>query len=102
MNWLKKLWNGEYSLPMSYWVFMVLIGNIGFTLALLIAQTLSWPMLFLALVVVGLPYTVVAMVGTWRAANAYVGWKGWAIAAQILIVFGVIRSVFDIFTAFIQ
>lgn len=99
MNWLKKLWNGEYSLPMSYWVFMVILGNFGIVIAMQVLTAINIIPLLAIGIAVAVAYTVVAVVGTWRAASKYAGWKGWAIIVQVLIALGIIKICLDVIVA---
>jgi hypothetical protein len=44
-NFPKKLWRGEYSLPITYWVFNALIENLilGRTIALILTKNTTSP-----------------------------------------------------------
>ena len=77
-NFFVKFWNGELSLPMSYWGVGVGIGILYGGLAGIFT------------VIAGLSDD--AVVGIWRSSNNYKGPKFWAVLAKILIVLGVISN----------
>ena len=87
-----KLISGEFGLPKTYWLFNVVFGNvIGLILESLLVQMES------SAVAILYPtwgvYSVIVWIGIWRAANAYNGWRGWAILAKISVVVGVALTV---------
>lgn len=83
---ISKLWRGDFSLPISYWLFGVL-GNavlsipIGFT---------AWlnPILAWTLAAVTIIYGILVNVGIWRSSTKYQGNKIWAVLAKIAVVLG--------------
>ncbi len=84
----KKLWRGEYSLPITYWVFNVLIGNLilGNIIALIDpAKNISY---FLVGLFLYLAYMITAAAGLWKSASLYKGNVPWGIFAKISVVFG--------------
>lgn len=108
-NFFARHWRGELSLPMSYWG-VSLLGNILAAVVLtLIGAAFSTgrgydPFALFALfssiwgVVAGV--SLWQVVGTWRAATNYAARRaklnqgaGWATAAKVMLVFGVIRTV---------
>lgn len=85
MTPFKKLWRGEHSLSRAFWLYFAL-GQ--FFLAPVSFVLLYIPIFFLAhaldapdlryppmgiLFLLGVAYSVVAMAGVWRSANAYAG-----------------------------
>ena len=91
-TWLHRLVRGEYGLARTYWIGWWL-GDVGAALPLFLMMfvavilqsgtgtALAWVCGFL---IYG-AYNVVAMIGVWRAADAYRGWRGWAIWAKVNI-----------------
>ena len=94
-----KLINGDYGLAKTYWLCGVLVGivvNIIHSLVLTnVADSTA--------VIFGIPlalsaYSVVWVIGVWRASKRYEGSKLWPILAKIAAIFGLISSVFMIVT----
>lgn len=103
IGYLKKHWRGELSLPISYWLNSFLANifaiSIIFIINAYIEGTLK-PFLILFALVFNYSLLIAIMVwqvtGTWRSAQNHkerTGRKGWAIAAQVMIIFGLIQSV---------
>jgi len=101
MNFVRKHWRGEYSLPRSYWLHGSLLGVaimiVGQFLIFETEQAKFSPyalplgiscLVYILLIVV---YGVWVTGGTWRSATRRGG--GWARAAKVMIVFGWISSV---------
>ena len=107
---VSKLMSGKFGLPITYWVFNWVVGMVsGSVLRYLQVQTESSLLArfggrvplarllvidllyiaFLVLCAIVLIYSVIVVIGTWRAANAYNGWKGWATLAKTHLVVGV-------------
>jgi hypothetical protein len=96
MNFLKKHWKGEYSLPHSYWLHGSLLGLlIGMGAAFLAAATADSkgtsylvPLEITCLVyfLLILVYSVWATGGIWRSATHRGGF--WARAAKVMLVLG--------------
>ena len=88
IGFLARLGRGEFGLTKTYWFGWVLsdiawlasaaivalivrfAGNLAITLALAVLAALY------------LAYNMLVMVGVWRAADAYGGWRGWAVLAK--------------------
>lgn len=106
-NYIRRHWNGDLSLPVSFWLnsvvldfaFAILVylagsifitgDNIGTTLAFL------W-----AVLAISIPLSVWQLVGIWRSAEQHkslTGRTGWAIVAQVLVVIGWIGLVFNVY-----
>lgn len=99
---LRRHYNGDYSLARSYWGNTLLITlfapTLGFVLLPLLSQNLparyaSTGALFIT--ALGLFLWTWAVAGTWASADKHVsrgGKPGWASAAKLAIVFGVLRT----------
>ncbi len=86
-NILARLWNGQESLAIAYWLFGVLIGNIsGFLLVAVLG-----PVGLLFYIV----YSFWVTVSIWRCAPNTT-WVGWTYIARTLSVLGFL-SFFSIF-----
>lgn len=89
-NFFVKFWNGELSLPMSYW-------GVGFGIGILYGGLAG-----IFVVLVGLsddalwgfiiPFQIYAVVGIWRSSNHYKGPKFWAVLAKIAVVVGILSN----------
>ena len=90
MNFIKKFWNGDVRLVISYWVVGGLLSIpaafVGVFLSTLLFQTFDDHKIFYA------GWMIFTSVGIWRSADKYwrnpknQGKKGWAIAAKISMV----------------
>jgi len=105
LAFFRKHLNGDYSLGRSYWLNTFLVLLFAPALGLILAPLLQdLPARYssaavLALTVLGLLAWVWAISGTWASANKHVqrgGKGGWASAAKLMIVLGIIRTVGDV------
>jgi len=94
-NYFQKFWDGDLSLPQSYWVVGVLISiPLGILLGVftaLIGASTNTIFVFL------LPWYIFIIVGIWRSSDKYKGPKIWAILAKIAMVLSAIRVVSGMF-----
>ena len=92
-NFFVRFWNGDLSLPMSYWGVVVGIGIIfgflvgAFTIAVGMSEDAMWGFF--------IPFQIYTVVGIWRSADKYRGTKFWAILAKIAVVFGIVSNLFS-------
>ena len=92
-NFFVRFWNGDLSLPMSYWGVGVGIGIIfgflvgAFTIAVGMSEDAMWGFF--------IPFQIYTVVGIWRSADKYRGTKFWAILAKIAVVFGIVSNLFS-------
>ncbi len=85
-----KLWRGEYSLVISYWLFGVL-GSYVLVVILGVVVALTPSLGLAAAVWAGfLAYVVLTSVGIWRAAGKYTGPALWGFLARLAVVLGAI------------
>ncbi|MDC3127797.1 hypothetical protein OA498_03965 [Candidatus Pelagibacter bacterium] len=92
-NYFNKFWDGELSLPVSYWLFglvySILVGILIVFLAILMGfPDRAWGVLIL-------PWTIFWAVGCWRSCKNYKGKIIWPILAKISIVLALIQGVVD-------
>jgi len=92
-NVFSKLIDGDYGLAKTYWLFGVLV-NVGFNILFKVAESgASYPRQALAQILIltsiSVAYSVVVVIGTWRASGKYQGPKFWAILARIMVVIGI-------------
>ena len=107
-NIITNLYNGNYSLAKTYWIFG-LIGSfivrmiIIIPLAMYSPPTLALKIVTYILIFPCLGYLYVVVVGLIRSARKYQGWKGWKYLAYvsmsyhivILVLFQILISVYE-------
>jgi hypothetical protein len=107
MTFIKRIWEGNASLPFTYWVVAV-IGNAIFSLAdsILYASgyynfitqeklIVIWSLLF-----VSTAYFIFTLVSVWRSAANYKGAPAWAILAKIAMVLGALKTLSQLAQSF--
>ena len=84
-GFLTNLWQGNFGLPMSYWVYGILGGFVWAVgiVALSPEKESGLERLIYFLMVA---YYLLVYVGIWRAANKFMGAKVWAILAKFVVV----------------
>ena len=90
-NYFNRFWDGELSLPQSFWVVGTLLGfPVGFicgVFAIMIGAPGNTMYAFL------MPWYVYVIVGVWRSSDKYKGPKVWAVLAKIITILWGIRLV---------
>jgi len=96
VNFVARLFNGDISLPVTYWVFVVLIGNFAFQIVnkiiefnytdIITTQTGSWSVMAFYWVAIG--YTIFMLIATWRSAGKFQGNAIWGRVARFVVVLG--------------
>ena len=84
MNFIKKFWEGNGSMVISFWIFNVLIEQIIIVLlsVIVVFSNLSQ----LLIIFMWGPYKIWAVVGFWRSAAKYQGKPIWPGLAKTYIV----------------
>ena len=89
-NFFVRFWNGDLSLPMSYWGVGIGLGIVfGFIIGIFIGVV---GMSEDAMCGFLIPFQIYTIVGIWRSSNNYKGPKFWAILAKVMIVIGIISN----------
>jgi len=101
VGFIKKLFAGDVSLPVTYWVFGVLIGNVAFQIALTIiesnyleltsSQVGAWSVMGFYWIAVA--YSIFMLVAIWRSAGKYQGRAIWAGLARVMVVIGTLALI---------
>ena len=91
MNFIKKFWEGNVSIVISFWIFNVLIEQIVIGLLAVIIILSNLPK-FLILFMWA-PYKIWAVVGLWRSAAKYKGKPIWPGLAKTYVVVSLILLV---------
>ena len=97
-NFILKLFRGDISLPITYWVFGVLIGNFFFRAINLIIEnnyaeisiSESGLTMVQAFFYFTIGYSVFILIATWRSATNYTKNSFWASAAKVSVVLGLL------------
>lgn len=110
---LKKIWNGQYSLKKTYWLYGNIIPAIFFMVILATAlifqkeplnailnlkfvpQLFYQKLILSVLIILFFIYSVITTVGIWRSANNYLGNKIWPVLAKISIILAFIYYIKD-------
>lgn len=81
-----KLIQGHYGLAKTYWLFGVLV-TIVFQIILTVATAAGGGFgIMVSLLLAFLAYSIVQIIGLWRASNLYEGRKLWAILAKVAVI----------------
>lgn len=80
MQWISKLWRGEYSLCKTFWLFGFLIyAGLFFALPVVALHNFVMYIIMSFLYTV---YLVIVIVGLWRASDKYAGRYLWSVLAK--------------------
>lgn len=100
-GFIARLFRGEVSLPITYWVFGVLIGNVAFPIILKIIEfnfleitsshVGTWSVLGFSSVAIG--YSIFMLIAIWRSASKYQGRAIWAGLARVAVVLGTLALI---------
>jgi hypothetical protein len=83
-----KLIQGHYGLAKTYWLFGVL-AVVVFQIILTVATAAGGGFgIIVGLLLAFLAYSIVQVIGLWRASNLYEGRKLWAILAKVAVILG--------------
>ena len=97
-NFFVRFWNGQISLPMSYWGVGIGLGIVyGFIIAIItiglgMSDDAMWGFI--------IPFQIYTVVGIWRSSDRYKGPKFWAILAKIMIIIGIISNFSSLLTGY--
>lgn len=96
-NFITRLFNGDISLAVTYWIFGVIIGNIilGMLCSLIDAKYFELiPKVGILpiniFLLIGLVYNIFILIAIYRSAVKYKGNKIWSILARILVIINTI------------
>lgn len=81
-----KLSRGYYGLAVTYWIYGVLAGFVLGIVPVVLKDSGSLLVLF---VILSILYQVFVLMGIWRAANKYAGFKLWPILAKIQVLLAI-------------
>ena len=102
MEYIKHLWNGNRSLPFTYWVIFIIGNSVLSGVDLLFdiwglydSLTLIW-----VVIAISSAYYVFSIVSVWRSSNKYEGAKAWAVLAKVGVILGILRTIVDVSGSF--
>ena len=100
-GFVARLFQGDVSLPITYWIFGALIGNVGFQVALTIiefnyleitsTQVGAWSVMGFYWLAIG--YSIFMLIAIWRSAGKYQGRAIWSGLARVAVVFGALAII---------
>lgn len=100
-GFVKRLFTGDVSLPITYWVYGALIGNLGFQIVLKIiefnyldltsTQAGAWSVIGFYWLTFG--YSIFMLFAIWRSAGKYQGRAIWAGLARVAVVLGTLSLI---------
>jgi hypothetical protein len=88
-----RLWRGEYSLPVTYWVYGQLGNLVWAVFIVLVGRATRSAAIVSAFNLAQAGYYVIVIVGTWRSAARYLGNPVWADLARVAIALGILQAV---------
>lgn len=95
MQLIKDLWNGDKSLPFTFWGLSFLLFVLDKTIALFMELRIN--IIIVALLVLFLfAARLFSIFAVWNSANKYEGNKYWVYIVRTIVVFGVFAFVADI------
>lgn len=87
MSILLKMWQGGYSLAVTFWGFYVAGYFATALLVIFIApQFTTQPARTICVLILIIPYNTLSTIGVWRSADAYELTKWWPIMAKIAVI----------------
>ena len=100
MNFILKLYYGQYSLVKTYWIFNVIPG-IFFGLLAKLMSLKSFPQdnlfLHLLILIFCLSYAIISTVGLWRSSSYYQGNIVWKVLSKVVAISSIAFITFTIF-----
>lgn len=91
-----NLWEGNYSLVKTYWLFGV-VGGLALSLAylILVGVTQSMGVIFFGLLVL-IGWQIFSSVAIWRSAGKYTGATVWKVLARAVVVISAVRLLLEL------
>jgi len=89
----QNLWEGNYSLGRTYWLYGVIGNVIAYWFSVFVSWFLPLPVKPYAMAL-ALIYGVMVLVGVWNAASKYQGFFLWAWLARIIVACNVVNAIY--------
>ena len=89
MHTMRRLWNGDLSLPVAFWIASVAVLVVAmfvlpnFLLSVDTGAATAFVFISISVATVACGYQVLATVGVWRSAGRYPGPRLWALLARV-------------------
>jgi len=94
-GFFSKLINGDYGLPKTYWLFGVL-GNLLFIIPITLASAAKSLAILVLALLISVVYSLIVLVGIWRASDKYQGAKVWSVLAKIAVILGILQLLMNL------
>jgi len=109
-SFLVRLCTGQISLPITYWVFGFLIGNIVFGVInivielnyLTIANAQFGVQLLWLFYFINVSYVAIILTAVWRSAKNYQGNRLWSFLARLAVVIGAVSLCASLYVSLVQ
>lgn len=99
-NFIVRLFNGDISLPVTYWIFGVIIGNVIFGTLCSVIDSKYFELIskvgilpINVFLIFTLVYNIFILIAIYRSALKYKGNKIWSILARILVIINTVFSI---------
>lgn len=102
-NYFIRLFKGEISLPMTYWVwflflnFIIVISSSFYFNSMPLEPTKIQKNIVLLIIIFVILYSIFILIAVWRSASNHDGSKFWAIIAKIIVIINFINLISDIY-----
>jgi hypothetical protein len=98
-GWLARLWRGEISLPVTFWLWGVLGNRLVFAAVAPVFEGARNPVVILGAFAGYLAYAALVSVAVWRSARRYTGPRVWRDSARLSVALGILRQIGEFFGA---
>lgn len=96
---LARVWRGQLSLPMTYWVWGVLGNRVTFALVLAILSATTSAIVASTMLMAYASYFVFVAVAIWRSSARYAGPRVWRDLSRISLSLSTVRVLAEIFVS---
>jgi hypothetical protein len=96
-NFVGQLWRGEFSLPLTYWVWGALGNRVLVFIADVVSDITDNPLVALLALACEATYTIIIAVAIWRSAGHYKGRRLWRDLSRVSVVLGIVTFVATMF-----
>ena len=98
-GWLRRLWHGELSLPVTFWLWGVFGTRAVFAMALLLFEVSGNLLVLLGGLAGWLAYLAFVTVAVWRSSRRYTGPRIWRDLARVSMGLGILRMIGELLAA---
>jgi hypothetical protein len=98
-NFLGRLWRGEFSLPLTYWVWGALGNRVVVFIADVVSDITDNPLVALLVLACEAIYTVIIVVAVWRSSRRYKGRRLWRDLSRVSVALGLLLVIAMMFAS---